>query len=643
MICVSVQERDYSRRKEIVSSSEMVEIRADLCGCTTEELTEIVNSHSNVLITCRIENSSVDFAYEQIVCAIDNGAKYVDIEIEAPSSHTKRVEEYAKSKGCKFIVSYHNFTDTNTIEELKKIYDDCRQMGAEIVKIVTTSHSITDSVRVLSLYNLIEDKNSLIAFAMGEAGKVTRRLSLNFGSPFTYVAFDDSSATASGQYTKTEMEKLLSKESFPFKFEGLKDSKREIEIPCSKSVAQRAILAAALCDGETTLNNFAPCNDINCALSVIESLGAQIEYLENSVKIKGISKNALNSISSISVGESGLLTRLLIPFSVYLSMTSGSEIEINGHGSILKRDLSESITALEKAGAKCVSATKGYLPFKVSGGFVSNNIEFSGKASSQIVSGFLMTLPLLDNDSILTITNPTSIPYINLTLEVIERFGIKVDIIENTAEKLVYSIKGGQEYKPTETYLDADWSSASFFAVAGAVGEGITLKNIGHSSLQADIAILDVIKQCGVRVEYLDNDEIVICNDKKPLNRFAFDATNAPDLFPILALLATHCEGQSYIKGVNRLSQKESNRAESIYSEFTVLGAEISILDDEMFINGGELHGGDVLSHNDHRIAMSLIIASLFIEERISLNEVKCIDKSFPQFIGLIEKLYNNE
>lgn len=638
MICVSVSQRDYSRRKEIVLSSPMVEIRSDLCGCSTEELAEIVGLHPNVLITCRIENSGVDFAYEQITCAIDNGAKYVDIEIEAPASHMKRVEEYAKARGCKFIISYHNFKETNTLEELKSIYDNCLSMGADIVKIVTMAHNISDSVRTLSLYKMVEDRNSLIAFAMGEAGKVTRRLCLNFGSPFTYVAYDANSATASGQYTKDEIEKLLSKDNFPYIFQGLKPKTQEIEIPCSKSVAQRAILAAALSGGVTTLNNFAPCNDIDCALGVIEKLGAKIEHFGSTIKITGIQKKSLNSISSISVGESGLLTRLLIPFSVYLSMVTDREIEINGHGSILNRDLSESIAAIEKAGATCRSETGKYLPFNISGGFTSNNIEFSGKASSQIVSGFLMTLPLLEKNSVLTITNPTSVPYINLTLEVIERFGIKIDILENREEKIVYSIKGGQEYKPTETYLDADWSSASFFAVAGAIGDGITLKKIGHKSLQADIAVLEVLMQCGAGISYLEDGDIKIESAK--LNSFNFDATNAPDLFPILALLASHCSGVSCIKGVNRLAQKESNRAESIYSEFSVLGTDIDIKDDEMFITGAALHGGEVLSHNDHRIAMSLIIASLFMKEKISLNEVRCIDKSFPQFIDFVEKLY---
>lgn len=670
MICVSVQEQNFAKCKEILAKSPMVELRADLCKLELDELTELLQSHSNVLITCRIENSSREFAYKQITHAIMKGAKFVDIEIEAPDDHLEFIKSYAKANACKLIISYHNFEGTNSLSELEQIYDLCRRKGADIVKIVTTANTTEDAVRTMALYNSGVCKSggegSLIAFAMGEYGKFTRKLCLDLGSPYTYVAADKESATAPGQYTLDEMESLLADESYPFIFNGEDSNKidiqlpNELSIPCSKSVAQRAILAAALSDGVSELSNFAPCNDINGAIEVVKNLGCLVEEQGSVLRIKGLSVDKLKSITSINIGESGLLTRLLIPFAVFLSGLSKKEVEITGHGSILKRNLAESAYAINSAGANCISKeSANFLPFALSGNFTHKEIEFSGKESSQIVSGFLMTLPLLAHDTTLKILNPTSIPYIELTLGVLAQFGIEIKLQESSAERLVYFIKGGQKYNSTNLYMDADWSSAAPFAVAGAIRGDITLLNMKLNSSQADEAILDVLRECGANVEVLPAACSTIINSnindssnnaingevcatelanikisvKQKLQPFELDATHCPDLFPILALLALHCNGESKIKGVSRLTQKESNRAESIYSQFTLLGGKIDIKGDTMHIVATPLHGGKVSGYNDHRIAMSMVMASLFVSEQVALDNIKCIDKSFPSFL----------
>ncbi|MEG2849784.1 MAG: type I 3-dehydroquinate dehydratase, partial [Bacteroidales bacterium] len=191
----------------------MAEIRADLCKFSTKEIEQIITGHPNILITCRIANSSKEYASEQITHSIIRGAKYVDIELEAPDTYLKYIKSYAKANNCKLIISYHNFKETNSIEELIKIYDLCLRKGADIVKIVTTAHNISDAVRTLSLYKtdkyLTHNNGSLVAFAMGEAGKFTRYLCLALGAPYTYIAYNKESATAPGQYTKAEIEQLL--------------------------------------------------------------------------------------------------------------------------------------------------------------------------------------------------------------------------------------------------------------------------------------------------------------------------------------------------------------------------------------------------------------------------------------------------
>lgn len=667
MICVSIQEGNLQKCKEILNNCQMAEIRADLCKFSTPDIEQLVSAHSNILITCRIAGSSREFAYEQITRAIIKGARYVDVELEAPDTHLEYIKSYARANSCKLIISYHNFEGTNSLEELIGIYNLCLRKGADIVKIVTTAHTISDAVRTLSLYKARESEDhtlfntngsgSLVAFSMGEAGKFTRHLCLAMGAPYTYACYDTASATAPGQYTKEELENIINpKQAFSTASLPPALLPRALTIPCSKSVAQRAILAAAIAQGTTkndtpnhphnspqpaalnppsattTLHNYAPCNDITGAISLIRNLGSRVTIHNTTLTINGALQD---NLSELVIGESGLLTRLTAPFAAFLSQVSGKEITISGHGSILKRNLEESVKALETAGATCKS-NKGHLPFQINGPISNSAIEFSGKESSQIVSGFLMTLPLLGHNSTLTITNPTSIPYIQLTLKTLEQFGIKIDTDNTHPDKIIYHIPGNQTYTPTEIYLDSDWSSAAYFAVAGAIAGEITLQNMPLQSAQADEAILEILKQCGAEITIKAAQQINGLHDitikATPLHSFTYDAIHCPDLFPILATLAAHCSGTSCIKGVSRLLQKESNRAETIFTEFTKLGANINISDDSMYIRGGKLHGANVRSHNDHRIAMSLIIAGLFTKEPVILDDIKCIDKSFPSF-----------
>ena len=677
MVCVSIQEKDFAKCKEILSQCQMAEVRGDLCNFSTAQLEELIKGHSNILYTHRIAGSSLARAMECMTTAIKKGIRYVDIEIEAPVDYLEYIKSYARVNGCKLIVSYHNFEGTQSLQELQTIYDICRRKGADIVKIVTTAHSTSDAARFMELYNykkkdseLVpcnfmergeesgslsnsfgEDEAQLVAFCMGEAGKFTRHLCLQLGAPYTYVALDEASATAPGQYTKAQMEELLNPASYPYKTLKLEDTifagTPAVGIPCSKSIAQRAILAAALAEGETVLENYEPCNDIAGAVEVVKALGADVTLQDNILTVKSNGAQSLKGLHKIFTGESGLLTRLLIPLSAYLA-TAGQSVEITGHGSILKRNLSESKAAIEAAGATC-HTNGGYLPFQVElQGEISNNIEFSGKESSQIVSGFLMMLPLLGKDSTLTITNPTSLPYIELTLRVLRQFGIHIAVENHLPDKIIYKVPGNQKYTSTTMFLDSDWSSAANFAVAGALTNGVVLKNMPLESAQADENILNILNQLGYGVEKTPCGEMnnVKLSGRKVDTPICADNVislrNCPDLFPIVALLACHTPGEWVLEGVERLAQKESNRAESVYTQLIKMGYDIRINGDKMYICGCAANvsdrvcgNGPVLAcgYNDHRIAMAVYVAALLNGEEILLDNIKCIDKSFPTFL----------
>ena len=685
MICVSVQEKDFNRCKEIIAGCNMVELRGDLCNFTTPQVEELVQMHSNMLYTHRICNSTPAKAMEQVTAAIKKGVKYVDIEIEAPVDYLEYIKSYARVNGCTLIISYHNFEGTQSLQELQTIYDICRRKGADIVKIVTTAHNTSDASRVMELYKYSktdkelvacnymergeesgslsnsfgEAQARLVAFCMGEAGKFTRHLCLWLGSPYTYTALDEESATSPGQYTKAQMEELLSKENYPFRTLKLQESifahngdasansGPAVQIPCSKSIAQRAILAAAFAKGRSVLENFEPCNDTQGALEVIGALGAKATINGSTLTIESGGAKSLKGVSSVFTGESGLLTRLLIPFAAYLSAASnGEEIEITGHGSILKRNLGESEAALQAAGASCRS-NNSHLPFHVScKEGISKEITFSGKESSQIVSGFLMMLPLLEHDTTLAITEPASLPYIELTLKALTNFGIEIGVENNLPDNITYNIKGGQKYTPACIYLHPDWSSAANFAVAGALLGGVTLQNMPLESSQADENILNLLQMYGYRIDKEPHGSLynikIGGREGNCTQDMEASLKDCPDLFPIAALLACFQPCRTTFTGVDRLAQKESNRALTVYSELSKLGFDININGDKMYICGNRINcvSDTVLccGHNDHRIAMAVYIASLLHQKEILVDNIKCIDKSFPSFVERLKK-----
>jgi 3-phosphoshikimate 1-carboxyvinyltransferase len=241
----------------------------------------------------------------------------------------------------------------------------------------------------------------------------------------------------------------------------------------------------------------------------------------------------------------------------------------------------------------------------------------------------LMSLPLCHNSSYIKQTEPTSIPYIDLTIKTLNYFGIS--IVHHNFEK--FDLSGNQSYQPNHLLpLEGDWSGASMLLVAGAISRGITVTNLPINSQQSDEMILEILRMCGVTVE-ITGSVITIHKPEKPLVPFETDATHFPDLFPSLVVLALNCHGTSRIKGIHRLINKESNRAESLFSEFTKLGAQIEVDNNSFVVEGGELHGGFCSSHNDHRIAMALVAASLNIKENVYVDDLHCISKSFPDFI----------
>ena len=383
--------------------------------------------------------------------------------------------------------------------------------------------------------------------------------------------------------------------------------------------------AALLAKGETILRNLDFCDDTLSAIRVIETLGAKVERLdERTVKVQGGLSPQSNSLN---VGESGLATRMFTP----IASLCDTPITIEGKGTLLHRPMHMMIEPLRKLGVD-VRDGGGKLPVEVCGPIRGGEIEVDGSVSSQFLTGLLMALPLAEEDTTIAVENAVSKPYLDMTIDLASKFGVQIS--HNDYNE--FYVEGSQTYEPADIVIEGDWSASAMLLVAGAIAGKVTLNNISQLSKQADVAICDALVRAGALVTS-EPDSITV--EQRDLVGFEFDATQCPDLFPALAALAAAAEGESVIYGVHRLEHKESNRAETIASEYAKLGIEVDLDGDVMRIRGGEIHSAEARSHHDHRIAMSLAISALRSDGEILIHDAECVAKSYPDFFEALESL----
>lgn len=400
--------------------------------------------------------------------------------------------------------------------------------------------------------------------------------------------------------------------------------KGELKAPASKSMTQRAIAAALLADGQSIIQNPSYCDDSLAAMSIACGLGARVEPQANELKINssGILKEP-----KLNCGESGLAIRMFSPIAALYP----AEITMVGSNSLKKRPMSMIEEALNQLGVKCTSSG-GFLPLTIQGPIVGGYCEIDGSVSSQLLTGLLIALPLATKDSEIKVNNLKSKPYIDMTIQLLKAFSITV---HNTDYNL-FHIPGNQKYIPQIYTVEGDWSGGAFLLVAGAINGHLKIQGLRTDSMQSDMAIINALKNAGAQMKISEN-QIEI--SKSELKAFDFDATESPDLFPPLVALASYCDGISTIKGVSRLIYKESDRASALRDEFGKMKIKIEVKDDMMFVTGGKPQGARVESHDDHRIAMAVAVASLGATGRVYIRDSQCVTKSYPGFFDDIRNL----
>ncbi len=405
---------------------------------------------------------------------------------------------------------------------------------------------------------------------------------------------------------------------------------------------QRACAAALVAKGKSVIKNPGHSNDDKAAMDITQRLGGTLTNNEHELIIES---NGVHPVSSeINCGESGLSIRMFTP----LVALSNHELAVNGTGSLTTRPMDFFDEILPQL-AVHVKSNQGKLPLNIQGPIVPKDITIDGSLSSQFLTGLLLAYAASDaSDVSITVTNLKSKPYIDLTLDVMKQFGLKVP--ENKNYESFYFAKSDFDSAQSSAItpstslraytVEGDWSGAAFLLVAGAIAGNIVVKGLDVFSPQADKAVLQALMDCGCIIS-IQPEQIEI--GPAPLKPFHFNATECPDLFPPLVALASYCNGKTVIEGTSRLTHKESNRAITLQEEFAKLGVTIELQDDLMIVHGGGgLKAATVHSRHDHRIAMACAVAALKAEGDVTIEEAEAINKSYPDFYEHLKVLGAN-
>lgn len=397
----------------------------------------------------------------------------------------------------------------------------------------------------------------------------------------------------------------------------------EIVIPPSKSISHRALIAASMANGYSKLENIVLSQDIRATCDAMQDFGVNVNNYPNRVDI--ISDGHLRApIHPIECNESGSTLRFLVPFGGLVD----KPVVFRGKPTLMSRPLSPYFEIFNKQGIRYEYRAK--MPLLVEGELKPGLYEVPGDVSSQFITGLMFALASLKEDSQIVVTSPLeSRQYVDITMDVLKTFGVEID--NHNYES--FTIKGGQHFMPHNFRVEGDYSQAAFWIVAGLLDGDLTLQDLNTLSLQGDKAILDICKSMGGTITEETAQTTKLHIHKSDTHGTIIDGSQCPDIVPVLAVLAALSVGETRIINASRLRIKESDRLKAIATELSKLGAIIEEVEDGLIIQGQPtLKGGVVDSWNDHRIAMSLAVASLRCEGDVVITGSNAIDKSYPHF-----------
>lgn len=414
----------------------------------------------------------------------------------------------------------------------------------------------------------------------------------------------------------------------------------EIEAPPSKAHTHRALLAASLAEGVSTIMDPLLCRDTEATIRCIKMYGAKVKPVKEAFGKEGLRVVGVSRLEAprdvIDCKGSASTMRFAAPI---LANTPGIAV-LTGDRSLRGRPMKPMIEALNRLGVPCYSAAgDGKPPIIVFGGGIKGgSVEMPGDVSSQFISGLLLASPLAEKPMMVEVSSPLeSRPYILLTLSYLRRFGVEDFQVVGDMEG--FAVSPSQIYKPRKVEIPGDYSSGAYILSAAAVTSSeVTVKGLTRDFLQADMAILDILMDMTVRVDQGESS-VKVSSEPQGLEGVEVDLRDSPDLAPIVTVLGCYAKGETVIHGTRRLRFKESDRVRSIAEELKKAGAKIDVERDMLIVKESRLKGAIFNPHGDHRIAMACTVAALGAEGRSLIMNPGCVSKSYPKFFQDLKRV----
>lgn len=627
--------------RKFLQKKDLVELRLDLLDFDadlvkdyfrqTKGLDSIASFHLSVEEEDEILFAEdLSEAVELLTAAIMAGAAYIDLSLVFPEKERDWLITLALNYHCGIIISHQNYYGVQSVSELKAVAQRCFALGADLVKIATTARHPDEAVSVLELYDYFPPEK-LVAFSMGTYGRLSRVQAVERGCPLYYVAPRQSRLISEGEPTVFDILDADYK-----KFVG------EVKAPCSAAYAVRAIIAAALCEGESRIRHVNLSLDVTAAMNVARQLNAYAHYNKKTriITIKGTQKDIAAdglkvAAGVLDAGESTLVAEICLA----IATLSHEPVFVTGQKSLLKKRFAGTCTPLLRHGAK-IAFTNGRLPATVSGSLSAGMYSIDGTLRSGSVTGLLFVLPMLPQPSKIVIRDAVGVSRIRMTMNILERFGYSFLWEDFSGEDIYVSFKGGQTLRPGRIRIEGDWLGAALWIVMGVtVGESM-VRRLPLETDQGGNAILDVVDRSGGDIGYY-------MNEKAGGNRgdfsalrsvtfaFEYELAETPELIGPLLMLALRSEGTSVLTGISRLSGWDLERQRNFVTAFRHLGAQIVVEGDRMEVTGSfnnRLRGGRVYCYGDPLLAMALSAARLISDSDIEITDIATAEKLWPGF-----------
>jgi 3-phosphoshikimate 1-carboxyvinyltransferase len=407
-----------------------------------------------------------------------------------------------------------------------------------------------------------------------------------------------------------------------------------ITVPGAKSQTIRAVLLSTLCKGKSVIRNPLPSLDAISAMEAARAFGAETVREKGVWTVTGPQDGIRLPENYIDTGNSGSVAY----FAASMAALLDGYTFITGDEQIRRRPIKPLLAALRELGAEAFTSRPetDSCPVIIRGPMKGGAAHLEGLLS-QYVTSILMSAPLVKADTEIFLKEPGETPYLDMTLDWMKRFGVPA---ERSPDFKRFFVKGGREYTPCDTTIASDWSGVAFPAVAAIISDSeITIDAIDFNDTQGDKVVIDYLIQMGANITK-DNKRLIVKGGSALKSGLRFDLKNTPDALPALSVAAAFAEGDTVFTGLAAVRLKETDRVQVMSSELGKMGALIENTPETMTVHGGKKLTGTVIeSHNDHRVAMAMLVCGFAANGVTTVRDADCAAVSFPGFFEAMEAL----